>query len=64
MMAAQNGYCTILTWMAERKSDVFLVATANDISAIYSGKATETEVEQALLILGVNEDTAIVCADA
>ncbi|AQS39718.1 AAA+ family ATPase [Shewanella psychrophila] len=25
---------TILTWMAERKSDVFLVATANDISAL------------------------------
>ncbi|MGS0726850.1 AAA family ATPase, partial [Shewanella sp. 0m-11] len=25
---------TILTWMSERKSDVFLVATANDISAL------------------------------
>lgn len=25
---------TILTWMAERKSDVFLVATANDIQAL------------------------------
>lgn len=25
---------TLLTWMAERKSDVFLVATANDISAL------------------------------
>ncbi|WP_299798527.1 AAA family ATPase [uncultured Shewanella sp.] len=25
---------TILTWMAERKSDVFMVATANDISAL------------------------------
>ncbi|MFT5789732.1 MAG: SpoVK/Ycf46/Vps4 family AAA+-type ATPase, partial [Shewanella sp.] len=25
---------TILTWMAERESDVFLVATANDISAL------------------------------